>query len=131
VFDQGVGDRLEQRQQPLQAAGDGSGGQVEAVAPPVGEQALGGAIEPVFVEQDVDPDGDAEGALGDQPWRRRRGEDAGLGPTGTRGTVAAAVAEAAVGLDLDLQDGGVVGAGEGGEGLSAALAAALLRGQRA
>jgi hypothetical protein len=48
-----------------------------------------------------------------------------------RGAVALAVEEAARGLDLDLQDGAVVAAGKGSEGLTAALTAALVLGQGA
>jgi hypothetical protein len=40
-----------------------------------------------------------------------------------------AVDEAAMGLDLDFQDGAVVAAGKGSEGLAAVLTAALVRGQ--
>jgi hypothetical protein len=46
-------------------------------------------------------------------------------------TIATPVDEAAVRLDLDLQDGGVVVAGKGSEGLAAALTTALVVGQDA
>jgi hypothetical protein len=42
------------------------------------------------------------------------------------GTITLAMNEAAMGLDLDLQDGGVVAAWKRGERLTAALAATLI-----
>jgi len=99
------------------------------VAAPVGEQTLGGTIEQILVEQDADPDGDTKGAFGDETWRRRRGDDAGVNAAGAGGAVALAVDDAAMGFDIDLQDGGVVGAGKDSEGLAAVLTAALVVGQ--
>ena len=61
--------------------------------------------------------------------RRGGGDDARLSAAGAAGAVARAADEAAVGLDLDLQERGVVAAGEGGEGLAAADAVALVGGQ--
>jgi len=49
-----------------------------------------------------------------------------VNPAVAGGAVALAVDEAAMGLDLDLQDGGVVAAREGSERLTAALTAALV-----
>jgi hypothetical protein len=85
----------------------------------------------ILVEQDVDPDGDAKGTFGDQTRRRRGRDDARMTPAGAGGAVALAADEAAISLDRNLQDRGVVGAGKGSEGLAAVLTAALLVGQAA
>jgi len=66
----------------------------------------------------------------------RRGGAAAVGTPGWTPQVAGrAIAltadEAAIGLDRDLQDSGVVGAGKGREGLAAPLTVALLVGQTA
>jgi hypothetical protein len=68
-------------------------------------------------------------ALGNQTRRRGCSDDTRVDATGAGGAVTGAVDEAAVGLDLDLKDGGVVGAREGVEGLAAAEALALVRGE--
>jgi hypothetical protein len=129
ALDQGVIQRLEQGHELLPAAGAGPLGQVEAMTAEVGPQPVGGAVEQVRAEQDGDPDGDAEGTLGDQSWRRLRRDDAGMNAAGAGRSLAAAANTAAVGLDVALEDRGVVGAGEGGEGLATALTAALVVGQ--
>ena len=129
VLDQVVVDRLEQGQEPLQAVGQRALRQVQAVRAQVRQQAVGRAVEQELVQQHGDPDRDAQDALGDHLGRRRCGDDAGVSATGAGGAVAAAAVDPAMGADLDLQDRGVVGAGEGGEGLSAAGAPLLFGGQ--
>src|SRR5205085_9115463 len=103
AFDQAVVEALEQGQQTLQAAVEAACRQVEAMAAPVREQALGGAIEQILVEQDGDPDGDTKGAFGDQAGRRWRGDDAGVDPAGAGGAIAFTVDDTAMGVDLDLE----------------------------
>jgi hypothetical protein len=49
--------------------------------------------------------------------------------TGTGRTITPPVDEAAISLDLHLQDGGVIVAGKGREGLATALTTALVVGQ--
>src|SRR5207253_1888361 len=61
---------------------------------------------------------------------RRGGDAAGVSAAGTGGAVAVAADKAAIGLDLDLQEGGVLGAADGGERAAAAPAVALVAGQR-
>jgi hypothetical protein len=59
----------------------------------------------------------------------RGGDDTRMSGAGTSGPIAAASNGAAMGPDVDLQDGRILGAGEVGEGLAALRAKALLGGQ--
>ena len=60
--------------------------------------------------------------------RRRRGrDDAGMMAAPASGSVTTSVNDSAMGPDLDLQDGGILGAGEVGERLTTPRATALLR----
>ena len=127
--DQGLVHRLEQRHQASQAVGDRPQRQVQAQRLPVGQEPIGRPVEEILVQEHGHPDRDPQDALGDQAGWRRGGDDAGMGGTGTSGPIAAAANDAAMGPDVDLQDDGILGAGEVVEGLTAPRAAALLGGQ--
>lgn len=98
--------------------------------PQVGHQAGGRAVGQVLVQQQLDQDRDAQDTLGDDAGGPRRGDDAGLDAAVTGGAVAVAAEETTVGLDFDLQEGGVLGAAARGEGPAPALATALVPGDR-
>src|SRR5262249_59244193 len=111
--------RIEQAPQVLQAVGEGTGRELQPVASPIFEQAIGGAAEGKLVEQDRDPHGDTEMAFRDELGRWRGGDHPRPSVAAASGAVAAATIDAAVGADVDLQDFAVVGAGKRGEGQSA------------
>ena len=117
-------DRLEQRPEPLQAVGHRAQRQVQAVRLEVGQQPVGRPVEQVLVQEHGDPNRDAQDALGNHAGGRRGGDEAGMGAAGTGGAVAVAADQAAMGLDLNLQDGGVLRATDGSERAAAAPATA-------
>ena len=129
VLDQGVVHRLEQGQQPLQALGQRALRQVQPLGAQVLQQPVGRAVEQKLVQQDGHPDGDAQDALRDHFGGRRCGDDAGMSATGATGAIAPSAVDPPMGTDFDLQDGGVVGAGERDERLSAAGTPLLFGGQ--
>src|SRR5579862_8201516 len=127
---QGLVDRLEQRHQPLQAVGDRARRQVQSVQPPLGQQAVGRTVGGVLVQQHLHPNGDSQDAVGDQPGRRRCHDPVGVAATATGGAVAASADDAAVGADLDLDQGGGMGlTAARGVGQAAGGAAALVGGE--
>jgi len=119
AFHQRLVERGEERFEPLQAVGDGAQRQVQTGRGQVGQQAVGGAVEEVLVDQHGDPNGDAEVALGDHA-RGRRSDHNGLVVRARAGRPVASTADdAAVRLHVEFEDFGVFGTGERGERLVA------------
>src|SRR5512135_715249 len=129
VLDRVIVERLEQRQQPLQTIGQGALRHVQPLRAQVLQQAVGRAVEQGLIEQHGDPDRGAQDTLGDYFGGRWCGDDARMSATGAGGTLASPPVEPAMGADLDLQHGGVVGAGEGSGRQSAPGATPLFRRQ--
>ena len=129
VLHQRLVHRLEQRDQALQAVGDRAQRQVQAVRGPVGQEPIGRPVEQILVQEHGHPDRDPQDALGDQPGRRRGGDDAGMGGTRAGRPIAATADDPAMGPDIDLQDDRILGAREVVEGLATPRAAALVGGQ--
>src|SRR5512135_57712 len=129
VLDQLVVHRLEQGQEPLQAVGQGALRQVQALRAQILQQPVGRPVEQELVEQDGDPDRDAQDALGDHFGGGRRRDDAGVAATGAGGAIPPAPVDPAMGVHFNLQDRRVLGPGEGDKRLSTTGAALLFGGQ--
>src|SRR5271157_21798 len=100
--------------------------QIQAKRAPVLQQPIGRPVEEIFVQEDRHPKRDSQHALGDQPgWCRGR-DYAGMSGTRAGGSITAAANDSAMGPDIDLQDGGILGAREIGERLTTPRAAALV-----
>jgi hypothetical protein len=69
--------------------------------------------------------------LGEDAGSRRGADDARGNAAVTGRAIAAAADEAAIGLDLDLQNGGILGAADGGEGSATTVAMAVCGGDLA
>jgi hypothetical protein len=126
VPNQRLVDRLEEPDQVFQAIGDRAQRQIQAVRGPVGQESIGRPIEQILVQEQGHPDRHPEDGLGDDPGRRRCGDDTGMGGTGTGGPIAAAADDSAMGADVDLQEDRILGAREVVEGLAAPRATALI-----
>ena len=111
VLDQQFVERLKERHEFLQAAGEGAGGQLVAGAAKFGEDAIERLEEHELVLQDHHPEGDADSALGNELVGRRRREEGGRARTLTAAAIALAVIASAMGTDLDFEDVAVGGAG--------------------
>ena len=88
VFDELVVERLEQRHQFLQTADDRAARQIQAVTAQFGEGAIQRYEERELAAQDLDPDGNAEVAFGNELVGRRRREQRRLTRTGARAALA-------------------------------------------
>ena len=118
-------DRFKQRQQALQAVGQRAQRQVQTVRLPVGQQPVGGPVEQILVQQQGDPDRHAQVALEEDARGRRGADEAGMHAAVTGRAITAAADDAAIGRDRDLQNGGILGTADGGEGPAAAVAVAV------
>jgi hypothetical protein len=101
---------LEEREQVFQAVGDRAQRQIQAVRGPVGQEPIGQPIEQRLVQEQGHPDWHSQEALGDDPGRRRCGDEAGKGGTGAGGAIAATADDTAMGADVDLQEDRILGA---------------------
>ena len=96
---------------------------------PVLEQTISGSVKQVLVEQNLGPDGDAQGTPGKDLVSRGCGDDARVPTTGTGGTVAFAADDSPVCPDFDLQDFAILGACEGFKGIATGGAVLCVVGQ--
>jgi len=80
---------------------------------------MSGAVILEFVQEDLDPEGNADVALWDDTRRRRGADDALVFATGTSRTITLATDDATKGLDIDFENLAVLGAGKVLEGKAA------------
>lgn len=104
--------RLEQRCDRLQPAGQGARRDLQPAVGKILDEAMAGAAVEKLVQQHGGPYRNAELAPFDQSCRRRRRHDARHAATPAAGVITLATDDAPVGLDLDLQDFAVLGAGK-------------------